>query len=361
MDGSNLPTPWRAPTDEEPTATSLAPLAAPPSGDQAPTPSTSSFEKETEPYLPTPGEELRLTPWRRPPMSRFAHKRPPAYSYGSLGQRKVGQARLAQSSFANEASKKRIGQRRVIFVVFALAAIVGVVGAILLASTISSLVGGALAPATAAPGVSTITLPTLPATTRTPAIAPGGGYLSGALAPSPSQANLTTLANTNSSDWAHWGLTSPTDFNHRATGNSQISTYTLIGGAQVGRYDAANVAYSWSDGQPTASVSNVTCGIYVRGAGNGFSLTLPADTTTRTLTVYVGAYRAQAVFTASLSDDSASQYTDSSLGATTGEIDATYTITYQAASANQQLTIMFSMQTSYVSDGYIALQAATLN
>jgi len=318
--------------------------------------------QETEPYLPTPAEELRLPPWRRGSMTRFSHSRAPAYSYGSLGQRKGGPNRLGQASFGAEATDTRLWPQRVIFSVFAVLGVVGVIGAIVLASMVALLTGSMFAPATPQPGITTLNIPTQSASkTRTPAVAPGGGFLSGALARPPARANLTTLATSETSDWAHWGLTGSTDFDHRASGDGQISNYTVIGGGHVHRYATANVAYTWSDGQPTTSASASTTGVYVIGAGDGFSLTVPADTTTRTLTIYVEVYRAQGVLTASLSDDSASQYADASLSNPNGALGAAYTITYQAASANQQLTIIFSVQTNYVSGGYVALQAATLN
>ena len=46
-------------------------------------------------------------------------------------------------------------------------------------------------------------------------------------------------------------------------------------------------------------------GIYVVGQDNGFEFSVPADTTARTLKVYVGAYNAGMKFDASLSDSSA--------------------------------------------------------
>ena len=99
--------------------------------------------------------------------------------------------------------------------------------------------------------------------------------------------NLTT---TGTADWANWGQGGVPGFDHKATGNGQISTYTVVGSGTVSPYSNDPRSLSWSDGTPTASSSNNTSGVYISGIGNGFSITAPADTTQRTLTVYVGGW-----------------------------------------------------------------------
>ena len=54
-------------------------------------------------------------------------------------------------------------------------------------------------------------------------------------------------------------------------------------------------------------------GIYILGVGNGFKITAPADTTQRTLTVYVSAYNARGQMVAHLSDASSPDYVNSTL------------------------------------------------
>ncbi|HVC80851.1 MAG TPA: hypothetical protein VNL35_10185, partial [Chloroflexota bacterium] len=58
------------------------------------------------------------------------------------------------------------------------------------------------------------------------ASSPTGGSLVGSSALPPSTTNLTSEGTT---DWAHWGLTGPASFDHKASGGSQISTFSNLG------------------------------------------------------------------------------------------------------------------------------------
>jgi hypothetical protein len=97
--------------------------------------------------------------------------------------------------------------------------------------------------------------------------------------------------------------------------------------------------------------------VFVQGAGSGFKLTVPADTTARTLTVYVGGYVSGGQLVAHLSDGSAPDYVNAAFSSATGSYDAVYTITYTAASAGQQLVVSWTQTTA---GGNVTLQAAAL-
>jgi hypothetical protein len=111
---------------------------------------------------------------------------------------------------------------------------------------------------------------------------------------------------------------------------------------------------------PTASATNTPTGLYKIGTGTGFQLTLPADTTLRTLRLYVGLWDAQGRLEVTLSDSSAPALTDTSLINQTATSNGLYTLTYQAASAGQTLTIRWTVEASFNSYGNVTLQAATL-
>jgi hypothetical protein len=123
--------------------------------------------------------------------------------------------------------------------------------------------------------------------------------------------------------------------------------------------------YTWSDGTPVLAVTNTTTGVWAYGVpnlGTGFEFTVPADMTTRTLKVYVGAFAARGAFTASLSDGSASPYSNSSLANLMGNgPSGTYTITYAAASAGQTLRVRWTLLTGFRPDANVTLQAAALS
>ena len=173
--------------------------------------------------------------------------------------------------------------------------------------------------------------------------------------------NLTTLG---TSDWAHWGLSSASSFNHKLSGNSQIGNASVVGSGSFAQFTDSIQEMSWTDGTPTTSASSSPNGIWIGGVGDGFSFTAPADTNQRVLTVYVGGYQSDGTLTASLSDGSASTYTDSSMsGSGTGtdgsHFYGVYTLTYKAASAGQTITVKWTENANQGS-GNVTLQAATL-
>jgi hypothetical protein len=182
-----------------------------------------------------------------------------------------------------------------------------------------------------------------------------GGSLSGAFATPQPSIQLTTEG---TADWAHWGLNAASDFNHKNNVTPQISNFTQIGSTAANRYANNPIAYSWSDGTPTVSAASSTTGLYISGQGNGYRFTVPASTTPRSLRVYVGVWRAQGTLLAHLSDNSAPDYSDSSINVSVGTASGVYTLTYVAASNNQTLTVTFIQANATV--GNVTLQAATL-
>lgn len=182
--------------------------------------------------------------------------------------------------------------------------------------------------------------------------------------PAGSVINLTSEGEV---DWVHWGLYTETSLNRKANVAPQISDFALLdatnGFAYVYQFgDNAN-GYSWSDGTPIASVTNTTTGVWAYGTpliGSGFQIAAPADTGTRTLKVYVGAFKARGSLEAHLSDGSAPAYVNSSLFNMRNGPSAVYTITYSAASAGQQLIVRWTLLTPAGADGNVTLQAAAL-
>src|SRR5204862_1756882 len=79
-------------------------------------------------------------------------------------------------------------------------------------------------------------------------------------------------------------------------------------------------------------------GVPMSDIGKALQIPAPADTTTRTLTVYIGAQNGNGRLTAHLSDGSATDYVNS-LTAGRQRSDGVYTLTYQAASAGQTITV----------------------
>jgi len=186
----------------------------------------------------------------------------------------------------------------------------------------------------------------------------GSGSLSGFSVTPVSPVDLTAEGDL---DWAHWGLTTATDFNHKSGVSQQISNITLIGGGGVNRVKANPIGFNWTDGTPVASTTDTHGGVWKNGAGSGFQIVVPADTSDRTLRVYVGLWAAQGKLEATLSDGSAPAFTDTSLDNSSGTSVAVYTISYRAGSGGQSLTVKWTVQTAYNNYGNVTLEAATLD
>jgi uncharacterized repeat protein (TIGR01451 family) len=189
----------------------------------------------------------------------------------------------------------------------------------------------------------------------------GGGSISGSMVTSPVGAvNLTAAGII---DWAHWGRNGPSTFDHKAGVTPQkITNITKIGSGGLSWFADCPTNFSWTDGTPTLNVSNTPTGINTNGVvGNGFEITVPADTTTKTLKLYVGVWFTQGKLEATLSDASAPAYLDTTLNNNAGSSFGLYTINYKAAATGQTLKIRFTIQTQYFSpNGNVAWEAATL-
>ncbi len=188
-----------------------------------------------------------------------------------------------------------------------------------------------------------------------------GGSLSGGVSKPPSLAASANLTIEGTADWAHWGLDTATSLDRKTGVIHQISDFTAIGDHMVDRYADNYTAFSWSDGTPTGSATNTPTGVFIPGLTNGFELVAAADTTTRTLKIYVGLFAARGKFRAWLSDFSAKAYTDTSLSNFFDNAYAAYTLNYAAASSGQILHVRYTAREIYDFDyGNVTLQSATL-
>jgi hypothetical protein len=172
-------------------------------------------------------------------------------------------------------------------------------------------------------------------------------------------------------DWVHWGLESETSLNRKMFVPAQISDYTpllgLDGYVQFFQYPDNWNGYSWSDGMPNLSAINSTTGLYAYSApvaeGVGFEITAPADTRQRTLRVYVGVYSGEGEITATLSDNSATPYVESSLSHNNNGVSRIYIINYAADSAAQSLRVSWRLAKKLgglLQSPNVTLQAAAL-
>jgi uncharacterized repeat protein (TIGR01451 family) len=162
-------------------------------------------------------------------------------------------------------------------------------------------------------------------------------------------------------DWAHWGFNGPANFDHKSNIAQQISNFTQIGTAIPGWFIGSPTTFNWTNGTPTVNAS--TQGGLVDGStGNGYEITVPADSTLKTLKLYVGSWYGQARLEATLSDGSAATYVDTSLNSCGGgAVYGVYTINFKADSGGQTLKVKYTLLSDCSApNGKVALQSATL-
>jgi hypothetical protein len=192
-----------------------------------------------------------------------------------------------------------------------------------------------------------------------PDLVPGTGSLSGSIATT-SDGSETNLTTEGTRDWASWGRSTSTSYDHKNLVTAQITNFTNIGGTpmtQIGNY---GVGFTWVDGTPTAAATNTTTGVYTYGSGAGFRISAPADTTTRTLRLYCGGQSSTANLVAHLSDGSAPDYTTSATlngGDQNNQYERTVTLTYRAATAGQTIRVDWLLSGS---NGFVHVHSATL-
>jgi hypothetical protein len=167
-------------------------------------------------------------------------------------------------------------------------------------------------------------------------------------------------------DWEHWGANSLslTSLDRKLVA-PLLSDYTLITmpNSGNGTYTDNPFGFTWSDGTPptTNQPSATTTGAWAGGVtGAGFSLTCTADTTTRTLKLYIGGVAAKGKLEAALSDSSAPSVMDTSQGDLKNHFYGVYTIKFRAQSSGSQLTIRWTETAQKNNMSNITLQAATL-
>ena len=140
--------------------------------------------------------------------------------------------------------------------------------------------------------------------------AAGTGSLSGAVSTTPGAVNLTTLG---TADWVQFGVGQVVPgIVRKASGGSQISGYSIVGAGPAKPYNDDLRTTSWSDGTPTATGSTNRSGVYIDAVGNGYSITVPAGTASRTVTMLVGGWESGGTLRAHLGDSSAADYVNTS-------------------------------------------------
>jgi hypothetical protein len=170
-----------------------------------------------------------------------------------------------------------------------------------------------------------------------------GGTLIGSVVAAPGSADLSAEGTT---DWAHWGLNSPSGFDHKAGVVQQIPNVVPLNASLADLNNDPDIlsAYSWSDGTPTAQAYSST-GNFLFVTNNplaGYQLTVPATNRLRRLKVYLGLLDAQGTLDARLSDFSAMPYSDTSLVQPDDIAYGVYTLTFASANPGANLIVTWT-------------------
>ena len=188
-------------------------------------------------------------------------------------------------------------------------------------------------------------------------VEPTGFLSASAQAPPTNKVILSTL------DWLHRGLTAAGDINRKDGVTEQISDVSKVGNPpDPGRFDNGSIFFSWDDGTPEPSVIDTTTGIFfLSDVGQGYSLTVEADTTPKTLYLYLGVFQGEGRLVASLSDASAPDI-ELFISNEFGAIQRVVPITFNTASLpTQTLTVQFTQNNDFGTLSNVNFQAATLN
>jgi hypothetical protein len=149
-----------------------------------------------------------------------------------------------------------------------------------------------------------------------------------------------SLTSEGSIDWAHWG--EPV-VNRKSSGASVLGDLTPITtGNPVYSYNNDPRSIDWSDGAPTVSSSGNLNGVFINSTGNGFSLTVPATATTRSLRFHVGGWYSSARLVATLSDGTAAPFTDD-VAYTGGQYTRDYVLSYSSTLPGQSINVKWTM------------------
>ena len=188
------------------------------------------------------------------------------------------------------------------------------------------------------------------------------------LIPQDSVVNLSVEGNL---DWVHWGLYTESSLNHKASVIPRLGNFELTWNkgntnawAFVYQFWDHYNGFSWTDGTPTAAVTDTTTGVWSYGIpniGTGFKLQIPADPTLKTLKVYVGVYGGRGLFTAGLSDGSARAYQNTSLFHFGNGEGGVYTLQFAADSEDQTLDVSWTLQVMNDPQANVTLEAAALS
>jgi len=175
-------------------------------------------------------------------------------------------------------------------------------------------------------------------------------FLMGQVLPPP--AAIVVLTTEGTQDWAHYGLSSTLDFNHRALGGTRIPNFEKLGTPPLGRLTSHPVGFTWTDGTPTLAATDTQAVVYIEELGNGFRWLIACEGVQRVARFYLGGYRARGRLDARFNDGTHT-YSDSSQIDANAEFYAVYRIDYRCTGV-KSLEVSWRVGEDFSSGGNMA-------
>jgi RHS repeat-associated protein len=144
------------------------------------------------------------------------------------------------------------------------------------------------------------------------------------------------LSDPQNTDWIIWGTDGSTPAPTRKAGINLISDFTQVGTGGVSVYNSGAAKFMWSGGTPIANSVGSNPSVSTYGVNSGFQISVPADTTVKTLKLYAMTC-GPAQLQLSVSDNSSADITATSV--VNAICSETYSIDFQASSPGQTLTV----------------------
>jgi hypothetical protein len=172
-----------------------------------------------------------------------------------------------------------------------------------------------------------------------------------------SVAPLVDLSAEGRRDWVHWGEQSTFSLERDKDGG-----FAILEGSPVAprfKHALSPQRFSWQGGSPVDHSDGTPTGIRTCGRGNGFTLSVPATRSSRTLRLYLGVLGGRGRLDAKLSTGGGTTSTRLEQRGNT-LLTAVFTVTYRAPK-DGRLNLNWVTEAAFNSDcGGVALQAATL-
>ncbi|MFC7534361.1 hypothetical protein [Actinoplanes sp. GCM10030250] len=211
----------------------------------------------------------------------------------------------------------------------------------------------AVAPPIVVPTAAQVPIP-LPSASPSPSVRP----VNSIIFERGSVPEVVNLPAEGTSDWVHWGEQGKYALERKEDGGFAILEGTP--GSPRTRDDAGPDRYRWTGGSPLGTAKNVTSGIRLCGAGDGFTLSAPAGTVISTLKLYVGVGAGQGLLQMELSTGG-EVVTDRITHRGSGITTASYTVNYRATGTGK-ISVKWITEESYGEDcGGVVLYAAALS